>query len=235
MAPRAAGTYVTAALLACVWIATGLLAAVHVLGFVSTPGISAVSSQCPPRWTGLHDLCAPVSVRVHLLQEVPPGAESTPPGMAELSGPVEVTLALLNPTLEQRVAHNTRSALAWLTAFGALSPLVWQLRPTRLRRLGRPRAELADAGDDDGHEDIDLGNVARGAGIVVFVGGVAAVLAQRWGVQLLASAAGFGYPPAEMLPVGALAVPMVIGACLVLVGRLHAVTQRQREDLRGLV
>jgi len=212
--------FVALVLLALLWLASGVLLVVHALGVISTPGINRVLDQCPPAATGLHELCAPVSVRVELPAQVPPSAEPEDRGSVELSGPVEVTLALQNPTAQQRFAYNAPGGVMWLSAFTFLSLLLWPLRPMRRKQSVAP-------GVVDG--------ALTAGGVVVAIGGVAAALVQRWSVETLASAARAGYEPAAVLPVGAAVVPVVLGLALVLVGSLRKVARQQSEDLQGLV
>jgi len=207
-------------LLAVLWLASGLLVAVHVLGVISNPGIGRVLDQCPPEATGLHELCAPVSVRVELPAQLPASVAPEDRDNVELSGPVEATLALMNPTAQQRFAYNAAAGLAWLTVFAFLSLFLWPLRPQRRRHSTAPRV---------------LDSALTAGGVVVAFGGVAAALVQRWSVETLASAARAGYEPAAELPVGAAVVPVVLGLALVLVGTLRRVARRQSEDLQGLV
>lgn len=240
MARPSPSAYAASGLLAAAWVVTGLLASASLSGFISTSGIFAVVNQCPPRWTGLHDLCTPVHVRVELPQHVPPRSADVGDADAELSGPLEATLSLQQPNWRQRVAYNASPSLTWLTAFGFLAPFVWRLRPSRLGTLGHSRARTIRDRDAPDPEQAavttsDLAPLVMFGGAVVAVGGTAAVLTQHWGVGLLASTAGAGYPPAEAWPLGLALVPILVGTGLITLGRLHRVVRRQGEDLRGLV
>lgn len=232
--------------LVALWVVSGLLAAVHVLGVISTPGIAVVMDGCPPRSTGLRELCAPMHVRVELPAQVPPEPAASDLGRVELSGPIEATLALTNTTVQQRFAYNAPSGLAWLTVFVFLGLFVWPTAPARLlgvRRCRRTRtgadSHPGSTGDHlDGWGQLDGSGVDVAltlGGVIVAVGGLATAAVQRWSVGMLADAANAGYEPATVLPVGAAAVPVVIGVGLVLVGSLRQVTRRQSADLEGMV
>jgi len=210
-------------LVAAAWLGSAALLTVHALGVISTPGVFRILDTCPSAATGLDRLCEPVNVRVREIRGTPDeDAVTRANDDVELTGPVEVSLTLMQPTLTERLAFQAPAGVLWATIVAFLTPFSW--------RAVKPRKDAEKATSDD-----PLALRLAVAGVVLMVGGVSFIFAQRWSVDTLAERAGPAFAPASALSMGGVAIPSLLGLALVAIGMLERVNRRQRDELEGLV